>query len=111
MAWASSTPAGSNFLTDPGHAWRYGVSVRIGARRDVFLEASKDPALATYSAEAATRVVRRQRDLGDFNHLDARRARALDRRYDLDYVIAEHRIDLPVVREFGAFKVYSLRDR
>lgn len=111
MAWASTTPVDSNFLTDPGHAWRYGVSVRIGARRDVFLEAAKDPALAMYSADSARRVAMRQRDLGDFNLLDAGRARVLDARYDLDYVIAEHGIDLPLVREFGRFKVYSLRDR
>jgi hypothetical protein len=111
MAWASTTPAGSNFLTDPGHAWRYGVSVRIAARRDVYLEAAKDPALASYSRDTAARVAERQRDLGDFGRLDAEQARRLDRRYDLDYLIAEHRIDLPVVREFGAFKVYSLRDR
>lgn len=111
MAWATSTPAGSNFLTDPGHAWRYGVSVRIGAQRDVFLEGAKDPALAMYSAESARRVATRQRDLGDFSRLDAARARALDARYDLDYVIAEHRIDLPLVRDFGRFKVYSLDGR
>jgi hypothetical protein len=108
MAWASSTPAGSNFLVDPGHAWRYGVSVRIAARRDVFLEAAKDPALAMYSAESARRVAERQRDLGDFGQLDAARAEALDAEYDLDYVIAEHRIALPLVRDFGRFKVYRL---
>ena len=111
MAWASTTPVGSNFLADPGHAWRYGMSVRIGARRDVFLEASKDPALAMYSDRSAARLAARQRDLGEFSQLDAARARALDRRYDLDYVIAEHAINLPVVRDFGRFKVYSLADR
>ncbi|HXE81192.1 MAG TPA: hypothetical protein VNK41_10605 [Vicinamibacterales bacterium] len=109
MAWASTTPIDSNFLAHPEHAWQYGVSVRIGARRDVFLEASKDPALAMYSEESAERVAARQRELGDFNQLDAARAAALARRYDLDYVITERTMDLPLVRRFGRFNVYRLQ--
>jgi hypothetical protein len=111
LDWAASTPVGSNFLVDPNHAWRYGLGFRIGARRDVFLEASKDPAFASYSEAAAVRLTTRARDIGDFNALTAVRARALAEKYDLDYVIAEHSIDLPVMREFGVFKVYALRPR
>jgi hypothetical protein len=111
MAWAASTPVGTHFLVDPAHAWRYGIGFRIGARRDVFLEASKDPALASYSEAAAIRLTTRTRDLGDFNTLDATRARAVAEKHDLDYLIAERAMNLPVVRQVGPFTVYALRGR
>ena len=42
MKWAGERPVGTNFLTDPGHAWRYGSSVRAASGRDVYLESVKD---------------------------------------------------------------------
>ena len=53
-------------LADPGHAWKYGTSVRVSAARDVFLEEVKDSALAIYSRDVASRVVERTAAIGDF---------------------------------------------
>jgi hypothetical protein len=53
MEWISRTPADSHVLADPGHAWKYGSSVRVTGERDVYLEEVKDLALALYSREVA----------------------------------------------------------
>ena len=42
-------PADAFVLADPGHAWKFGTAVRIGAARDVYLEETKDVAMAMYS--------------------------------------------------------------
>ena len=109
MHWAGGQPVGTNFLTDPGHAWRYGSSVRAAAGRDVYLEDLKDVGIAIYSSAAAERVAARKADLGDFFALDEARARYLARRYDLDYLIAEQPFDLPAAHRHGRFTVYDLR--
>jgi hypothetical protein len=38
MAWLSRTSPGTHVLADPGHAWKYGTSVRVAGERDVYLE-------------------------------------------------------------------------
>ncbi len=48
MAWARGSRPGSGWLADPGHAARYGTSVRVAAERDVFVEAIKDGAVGMY---------------------------------------------------------------
>jgi hypothetical protein len=106
---ARDLPAGAHLLADPGHAWRYGVSVRIGARRSVFLEEVKDTAIAIYSRDAARRVAERIGALGDFSRLTAAEAAALAGRYELDYLIAERTFDLPVVYRNERFRLYRLR--
>ena len=108
MRWAADRPIGTNFLTDPGHAWRYGTSLRIASGRDVYLEEIKDIGIAIYSREAAYDVARRIADLGPFHALDPARAQDLARRYDLDYLITEQEIELPLTRRFGRFVVYDL---
>ena len=40
---------------------------------------------------------------------EAGSARALARRYHIDYLITEHPIELPLVHEQGSFLVYDLR--
>ncbi len=35
MRWISQTPPGTHVLADPGHAWKYGTSVRVAGQRDV----------------------------------------------------------------------------
>ena len=107
MAWSALTPAGTNLLLHPGHAGRYGSSARAAAKRDVYLE-DKDGALAIYSRSVARRVSNRRRDLGDFGALNASRARALARQYDLQYLITILDIDLPVAHLSGPFTVYDL---
>ena len=108
MAWAADRPVGTHFLTDPDHAWRYGSSVRVASRRDVYLEEIKDIGIAIYSDKVAYRVARRIEDLGTFATLDAGRARTLAARYDIDYLITEHPVDLPLVHRAGRFRVYDL---
>ena len=58
LRWvADHTPSDAFVLADPGHAWKFGTAVRIGARRDVYLEETKDVAMAMYSLATATRVL------------------------------------------------------
>ena len=108
MGWASRQPVGTHFLADPGHAGRYGTSVRVASGRDVYLELIKDSALAIYSSEIAGRVARRVDDIGDFSQLTEERAGVLARQYELDFLITERRLDLPVVYEVGALTAYRL---
>jgi hypothetical protein len=107
--WIGSQPLDVNVLADPGHAWKYGTSVRVSAARDVFLEDVKDSALAMYSRSIATRVVERAQALGDFSALTGDRARELAARYDLDYLVTPAALNLPVAYRNTEFSVYSLR--
>lgn len=109
MAWIRQQPRETHVLADPGHAWRYGTSVRVAAGRDVFMEDVKDSALAIYSRDVALRYVERLRALGDFSQLDRGGARALAARYGLDYLVTEADLPLPLAYRNEQFKVYSLR--
>jgi hypothetical protein len=64
--------------------------------------------MALYSPEAAARVVRRIRDLEDFDALTADRVRALAAQYDLDYLITVAELDLPLAAIEGRFRIYRL---
>ncbi len=108
MRWASMQPVGTHFLADPGHAGRYGVSVRAASGRDVYLELIKDTGIAIYSSDIAHRIARRVSDIGDFERLTAERARALAERYAIDFLITERPLDLPVAHRTGPFMVYDL---
>ncbi len=103
------TAPGAHVLADPAHAWKHGVSVRVGAERDVFLEEVKDAAIALYSRATATRVVGRTQALGVFETLDEDRARALAQEFDLDYLVSERPMALPVAHVQQGFTVYRLR--
>ena len=109
MQWAEQKPIGTHFLVVPGHAWRYGSSVRAASGRDVYLEEIKDIGIAIYSDDIADRVSSRIVELGDFSQLEPSRAKRLARRYHIDYLITEHPIELPLVHEQGTFLVYDLR--
>ena len=108
MEWAASQPVGTHFIADPGHAARYGTSIRVAAARDVYLEVVKDTGMAIYSADIAHRVSERIDALGSFEMLRAERARALAARYDLDFLITEHELDLPEAWRTSRFHVYAL---
>lgn len=108
MAWLRMQPLDTHVLADPGHAWRYGTSVRVSAARDVFLEDVKDSAIAIYSREVAARYLERTAAIGDFSELDAHGARRLAAHYDLDYLVTEADMDLPVAYRNEQFRVYSL---
>ena len=107
-SWASGQPVGTHLLADPGHTGSYRASLRAASRRDVYLDGIKDAGIAIYSRDVAHDIARRIADLGRFEALDPPRARRLARRYDLDYLITEESIDLPLVRRFGRFGVYAL---
>jgi hypothetical protein len=107
--WLASQPLGVNVLADPGHAWKYGTSVRVSAGRDVFLEDVKDSAVAMYSRPIAARVLERTQALGDFSALTRERARELAARYDLDFLVTPAALNLPVAYRNAQFSVYALR--
>ena len=109
MRWMALQPSDVHVLADPGHAWKYGTSVRVAAGRDVFLEEVKDSALAIYSRNVAVRFVERAPLLADFPSLTVERARALADRYDLDYLVTEADLALPAVYRNTQFGIYSLR--
>ena len=109
MRWVRNQPRDVHVLADPGHAWKYGTSVRVAAERDVFLEDVKDSAIAIYSREVAVRVVKRVRDLGDFSTLTHERALTLARQYGLDFLVSEADMSLPVVYRNAQFRIYDLR--
>ena len=109
MRWLARQPPDEHVLADPGHAWKYGTSVRVAAERDVLLEEVKDSALAIYSRDVAVRFVERTNALGDFASLTADRARDLAVRYDLDYLVTEADLALPVAYRNDQFRIYSLR--
>jgi hypothetical protein len=107
--WArDSTALDAHFLADPGHAWKYDVSVRVAAERDVFLEEVKDAAMAVYAREIALRVTERTEALGDFSTLTPERAVALAARYDLDFLIADRPFPFPIAHANRQFTVYAL---
>jgi hypothetical protein len=108
MQWIERQPAKSHVLADPGHAWKYGTSVRVAAERDVFLEEVKDSAIAIYSRDVALRYNERSMAVGDFNRFSAERAAELAARYDLDYLVAEADLPLRLAYRNARFKVYSL---
>ena len=109
MTWAQSTDAGAGWVADPLHAVRYGTSLRAAAGRDVLVEAVKDSAIGMYDRDVAMRTKERLDAIGDFAALTPERARALAATYDLDYLVTEHALELPLAFESGALHVYRLR--
>jgi hypothetical protein len=109
MEWISRTPADSHVLADPGHAWKYGSSVRVTGERDVYLEEVKDLALALYSREVAVEALHRISDARDFGSFTPEQLRALATRYDLDYLVLDRDVDLPLAYRNEQFRVYSLK--
>ena len=105
----AAQPIDAHVLADPGHAWKYGTSVRVAAERDVFLEAVKDSAVAIYSRDVAVRFLERVRTSLDFDQMTADRALELAARYDLHYLVFEKDLPLPVAYQNKRFKVYLLQ--
>lgn len=109
MAWARTTDVRSGWLADPGHAWKYGSSVRVAGERDVLVEPVKDAALGMYDRTVALEVRDRTQALAGFESLTAEQARALAGRYNLDYLITEYPVALPLAFDAGTLRVYRLR--
>ena len=108
MQWLATQPQDIHVLADSGHAWRYGTSVRVSAGRDVFLEETKDSAIAIYSRDVAARVVDRTGALGDLSTRGTADVLRLGERYGLTHVVTAGRLDLPLVFENSGFRVYAL---
>jgi hypothetical protein len=102
-------PIGTHVLADPGHAWRFGTSVRVAAGRDVFLEEVKDSAMAMYSRRVAALVLERIPLVANLDALTAQDVRALAARYDLDVLVSARPFDLPVAYRNATFVLYDLR--
>ena len=109
MRWAAGTDKRSHWLAHPNHAFLYGSSLRVAGRRDLFHEAGKDPAVALYDRGLAMRVAERAQAVSDFDALTPERLRALAAQYDLDYVITDTDLALPVTYRNEQFRVYRLR--
>ena len=109
MTWLRAQPLSWHVLADPGHASKFGTSVRVAALRDTLFEGGKDPAMALYDRNAAMRVAERALALAD--PLTTDRVRALDDRFGLDVFIADaaEPIDRPVLYRNGRFVAYDLR--
>jgi hypothetical protein len=80
----------------------------VVAQRDVLLEVVKDRAMAMYSREAAVRLEERLQVAGDVGVLDEGHIAALANKYDLDYLVTERELNLPMVRREGALRLYRL---
>jgi hypothetical protein len=109
MRFARSTASGSHWLAHPDHTFLYGTSLRVSGRRDVLLERSKDPAIAMYDREVALRVAERSAAIEDFDAMPESRALELARKYELDFLITEVRLALPLAYRNERFNVYRLR--
>ncbi len=108
MAWLRQQSGDAHVLADPGHAWKYGTSVRVSAQRDVWLEDVKDSAVAIYSRDVAVRYLERTAAIGDFAALTPDRAAALAARYDLDFLVTEATLALPLAYGNEQFRVYRI---
>lgn len=109
MAFARTTDPATGWLADPLHAAKYGSSLRAAGRRDVLIEAIKDHAIAIYDRPIAMRVAEREQALSELRWDTADGARALAGRYDLDYLVVDRPLDLPLAHQSGSLFIYRLR--
>jgi hypothetical protein len=111
MRWLETQPSGWHVLADPGHAWKYGISVRVGASRDTLIESVKDSAIAIYDRGIAMRVGERALDTSEYDQMSEARLRRLDEKYDLDVAVfpAGRALNLPVLYRNAAFAIFDLR--
>jgi hypothetical protein len=109
MAWARTTEPGSGWLADPVHAAKYGSSVRAAGHRDVLVELLKDRAIAMYDRDIAMRVADRERALAALEWDTPDGARALARRFGLDYLVVDRELALPLVHRSGSLFIYRIR--
>ncbi len=111
MNWLRTQPIDVHVLADPGHAWKYGSSVRVAALRDTVVEPMKDTALAMYDRAVALRVGERTQALSGFEDFSEDQMRSVGARYQADVLVVDkaRRFTFPVLYENGRFVVYRLR--
>lgn len=103
------TPPNAYLFADPGHAWRFGSSLRVSAQRDVFLDDVKDVAIGMYDRRAAMGVAERRAAMGSWYGITLERIQALAARYDLDYYVTDQTLPLTEVYRNARFHLYRLR--
>ena len=59
--------------------------------------------------DVAHRVLERAAAIGDFTTITPDRGRQLAAKYDLNYLVTEGRLDLPVAYENSQFRIYALK--
>ena len=107
--WArTSTPESARFLVDPTDLDRAGVSFRVAAGRDIFIEPSKDPSIAMYSRDIAMRVKERQAALPDFSLVTVDMLRTVTARYGLTHFVTVRNFPFTPVFHSGRLQVYLL---
>jgi hypothetical protein len=111
MTWLKNRPGPWHVLADPGHAWKYGVSVRLAAEKDTLVESGKDSALAIYDRPLAMQVAERVDAVRDFDDLNAPDLHRLAARFGLDVVVLEttRSVDLPELYRNRQFVIYQLQ--
>ena len=109
MHWIASQPLNVHVVAAPDHAFKYGVSVRVAACRDVLLEDDKDSAVAMYSRPIAERVVERRKALADFSSLTPASALELATRFGVDYLVTEAALPLREVYRNTQLRIYALK--
>ena len=109
MHWIASQPLNVHVVAAPDHAFKYGVSVRVAACRDVLLEDDKDSAVAMYSRPIAERVVERRKALADFSSLTPASALELATRFGVDYLVTEAALPLREVYRNAQLRIYALK--
>lgn len=108
MLWLKMQRPDIQVLAHPGHAWKYGTSVRVSAERDVFVEEVKDSAVAMYSRAMAVRYLERARAVGEFETMSPEKVSQIAARYNLDFLVSEADLPLPVAYRNHRFRIYSL---
>jgi hypothetical protein len=109
MRWAQSTDRSSGWLADPYHAALYGSSVRAAGTRDVLLEQLKDRAISMYDRGVALSVAERERAMASVAWNTPQGARTLAARYNLDYLVIDRPLDLPLAHRSGSLYIYRIR--
>ena len=99
----------AQLLADPGHAWRFGTSLRVSAERDVFIEDVKDIAIGMYDRAVAMRNMERRSALGDWVSLTPAQFQNLAARYDLQYLVTDQVEPFDEVYHNARFHVYRLK--
>jgi hypothetical protein len=69
----------------------------------------KDPAIAMYDRTVAMRLADRERALATLAWDTPDGARALARRYGLDYLVIDRELELPLAHRSGSLSIYRIR--
>jgi hypothetical protein len=111
MGWIRSQPPDLMVLADPGHAWKYGSSVRVASLHDTVLEQGKDSAMAMYDRGIGHRISDRAIALAGFETFTEDQLRTMAQRYGARLLVIERQRDLTLPRLYqnARFAVYDVR--